>query len=151
LKIFLFILTCSLLSSLAVASHDDIDRYRDCNQCGMDRKTYGFSRTLIVFEDGTQAGLCSLHCAVTEWHNTRQKQPKTLQVADRDSHQLLDAARAVWVIGGSKRGVMTQRPKWAFADRAAAFEFVSTYGGNIADWKAVLAAARMDAGLGEQH
>jgi nitrous oxide reductase accessory protein NosL len=150
MSLIIIFLVYSVVPSLTSASPDDIDRYRECGQCGMDRKTFGFSRTLIAFDDGLQAGLCSLHCAVTEMHANRQRRLKTLLVADRNSHQLIDAARAVWVIGGSKRGVMTQRPKWAFSDMSAASGFVSTNGGRIVEWEEVLAAARLDAGQSGQ-
>jgi nitrous oxide reductase accessory protein NosL len=126
----------------AGGDHNDIDRHRSCDFCGMDRKAYGFSRMLIQYEDGSETGVCSLHCAVTELDANKGRGIKALLVADRDARTLIDAEKAFWVIGGSKRGVMTQRPKWAFPSKAAAEAFIAEYGGKIVSWAEALAAAR---------
>jgi hypothetical protein len=102
---------------------------------------------LINFTDAPQIGVCSLHCAVIKLNAHKDKKVKSLLVADRDSHGLVAAEKATWVIGGKKRGVMTQRPKWAFATNAAAKAFVAANGGKIVSWDDALAAAREDADL----
>lgn len=38
-------------------------------------------------------------------------------VGDYNTKRLIDAEKAVWVIGGGKQGVMTKRAKWAFEKR----------------------------------
>jgi len=133
-----------LLSWSAGPAADDIDEHRSCIHCGMDRKAYGFSRMLVQYEDGTSAGVCSLHCAVIELNANKERTVKSLLVADRGTRELIVADKAVWVMGGSKRGVMTTRPKWAFASRAAAEAFIEKYGGAIVNWSEALAAARED-------
>jgi nitrous oxide reductase accessory protein NosL len=133
-----------LAGTIALAG-DDIDMHRSCVFCGMDRKAYGFSRMLIQYEDGVEAGVCSLHCAIFELDANKDRKVKALLVADRDDRTLISAETALWVIGGSKRGVMTQRPKWAFRTRAAADNFVKTYGGAITTWSEAVTAAREDA------
>jgi nitrous oxide reductase accessory protein NosL len=140
---FIGLLLC--LSGTVAFAKDDIDAHRSCAFCGMDRKAYGFSRMLIQYEDGTEAGVCSLHCAVIELDANKGRTVKALLVADREDRKLIPAERAFWVIGGSKRGVMTQRPKWAFRTRAAADNFVKTYGGAITTWSEAVTAAREDA------
>jgi copper chaperone NosL len=55
-------------------------------------------------------------------------------VADRDTRLLLDVDQQIWVIGGKKRGVLTQVPKWAFASRSAAQSLIEANGGVIATW-----------------
>jgi len=134
----------TLVGTAALAA-DDIDSHRSCNFCGMDRKAYGYSRMLIQYDDGTEAGVCSLHCAVTELDANKNRTVKALLVADREDRRLVPAETAFWVIGGSKRGVMTQRPKWAFGTQAAAENFVRSYGGKIITWNEALAAAQEDA------
>jgi len=129
----------------AAPPRDDIAGHRDCGQCGMDRKAYGYSRMLIVYGDGSETGVCSLHCAVTELDRQGGKPVASLLAADRDTRRLIDAATAVWVLGGKKRGVMTERAKWAFGTREAAQRFVDTEGGRIVSWEEALAAAREDA------
>lgn len=112
----------------------DVNRQRECSHCGMDRKTFAHSRILVTYKDGSSVGTCSIACLVTELRTNRGKTVKFIQVGDYTSKKLIDATQAVWVIGGSKRGVMTRTAKWAFARKADAEAFVSTYGGKIADY-----------------
>jgi nitrous oxide reductase accessory protein NosL len=141
------VVTAALLVSLLLvaafaASDADIETHRSCTVCGMDRKAYGFSRMLIQYQDGSQVGVCSLHCAIAEVDEHRERLVKTMLVADRDTRNLIDAATAVWVIGGKKRGVMTQNPKWAFSGEAAANIFIAANGGRVVSWQEAEAAAR---------
>jgi len=134
-----------LLTMLSAASAaDDIAEHRSCIHCGMDRKAYGFSRMLVTYADGSSAGVCSLRCVVVELDANQTRTVKTILAADRTERTLIDAEKAFWVMGGAKRGVMTDRPKWAFASRAAAEEFIASYGGTIVAWNEALAAARED-------
>jgi copper chaperone NosL len=126
-------------------SQDDISDHRDCASCGMDRKAYGFSRMLVQFEDGTVLGACSLHCVVIELDANRKRSVKAVLAADRNTRALINAEKAVWVMGGAKRGVMTERPKWAFETKASAEAFIKEQGGSIVTWDDALAAAREDA------
>jgi nitrous oxide reductase accessory protein NosL len=144
-----YILSIPLLLAVAlpVFANDDIEKHRSCAHCGMDRKAYGYSRMLVVYTDGNQTGVCSLHCAVIEMTVNPANKVKSLLVADRDSHQLTDAENAFWVLGGSKRGVMTARPKWAFAIKEAAMKFIGTFGGSLVSWEQALAAGKEDAKL----
>jgi nitrous oxide reductase accessory protein NosL len=142
-RLTLMIFSLALLCAGTLAfSQEDITAHRFCAYCGMDRKAYGFSRMLIHYEDGSAAGVCSLHCAVIELNANQNRAVKALLVADRDNRDLVDAVKATWVIGGSKRGVMTQRPKWAFRTKAAAEAFIKDYGGAIVSWAEALASAR---------
>jgi nitrous oxide reductase accessory protein NosL len=131
--------------SMAAFAQDDIEKHRSCAYCGMDRKAYGFSRMVIHYEDGATVGVCSLHCAVKELSANQGRTVKALLVADRNSRELIDAVKAVWVMGGAKRGVMTQQPKWAFATKPPAEAFIVEYGGTIVSWDEALAAAREEA------
>lgn len=134
-----------LLLAQAAMADPDIDQHRDCGHCGMDRKAYGYSRMLIEYKDGKQVGTCSLHCVVTELNSNKSCEAASIKVADRITQKLIDAEKAVWVIGGKKRGVMTARAKWAFADKAGAQKFVGSNGGTISTWSEAIAAAREDA------
>lgn len=138
----------AVLFAVAAFAETDIDQHRECRQCNMDRKAYGYSRMLVQYKDGKQTGTCSLHCVVTELDSGKGGDVVSIQVADRDTRKLIDAEKAVWVIGGKKRGVMAMRAKWAFASREAAQKFVDSYGGVLAEWKEALAAARKDAANG---
>lgn len=134
-----------VMVGMAAFAADDIDSHRSCHICGMDRKAYGYSRMLTQYEDGTETGVCSLHCAVQAINDEPTRPVKKMFVADRDDRTLINAESAFWVIGGNKRGVMTQRPKWAFRTQAGAENFVEAHGGTIIPWNGALAAAREDA------
>ena len=127
-----------------VPAENDISAHRSCIHCGMDRKAYGFSRMLVQYEDGTSVGVCSLRCVVIELDANPKRTVKAILAADRAERTLIDAEKAVWVMGGAKRGVMTSRPKWAFSTKAAADAFIEDYGGAIVTWSEALAAARED-------
>lgn len=144
-KFGVVIFMAAILVSIAVAAAvagNDIDQFRTCGKCGMDRKVYSYSRMLINYNNGSQSGVCSLNCAVDELKKHADSEVKSLQVADLSSQTLIDAQKAIWVMGGSKRGVMTKNPKWAFATQSAAQKFVDSSGGNISSWESVLLAAR---------
>ncbi len=126
------------------AAQDDLPIHRECGYCGMDRQAYGFSRMLVRYQDGREAGTCSLRCTLVELDAHPGAPVAALLAADRDTRELVDATQASWVVGGGKRGVMTTRAKWAFATRAAAEAFVAAHGGAVATWEEARAAARED-------
>jgi len=134
-------LLCLVITAFAGS---DIDQHRDCKHCGMDRKAYGYSRMLVDYKDGNQVATCSLHCVVTELKK-KSGEVITYKVADRTTRKLIDATKSFWVIGGSKRGVMTARAKWAFESKENANAFIQNYGGKLANWHEALDAAEEDA------
>lgn len=115
-----------------------------CRYCGMDRVKFASSRMLIEYDDGSRVATCSLHCMAVELANQLDKTPAAIKVADANTQALVDAEKAVWVLGGSKPGVMTKRAKWAFADRAAADAFVKESGGTIVSFEDAVKAAYED-------
>ena len=72
------------------------------------------------------------------------RRPVKIQVGDYDTRDLIDAEAALWVLGGNKTGVMSQRAKWAFATASAADAFIAKNGGSRSDFSAVLKAAFED-------
>jgi hypothetical protein len=110
----------------------------------MDRKMFGHSRMLVVYDDGSEVGVCSLHCLALDFAVHLDKTPKTIQVGDYNSKKLIDAEKAVWVVGGDKPGVMSRRAKWAFADPAAAEAFIQANRGQLASFEAAIRAAYED-------
>lgn len=141
LSLMFFVLTIFLLPPAATAGDDDIADHPHCPICGMDRHQFAHSRMLIHYTDGSQFGACSLHCAALELAYRPGKIPEKIEVADLNSHRLIDAETATWVIGGNKRGVMTANAKWAFASPEDAKRFVAEQGGHIADFETAMAAA----------
>lgn len=130
--------------AVATAGYADIKKYQACSHCGMDREKFAASRMLITYTDGLSVGVCSIHCAVTELKASKGKTVKSVEVADVNSKKLLAAEKAAWVIGGSRKGVMTQTAKWAFATKADAAAFIKKEGGKPASYKEALALTEKD-------
>ena len=122
----------------------DLEKHAGCKYCGMDRKMFAHSRMLVVYDDGSELGACSLHCVAVDMAVHIDKAPKTIQVGDFNSKKLIDAEQAIWVMGGDKPGVMTKRAKWAFEQKAAAESYIKAHGGQIVDFETVLKAAYED-------
>lgn len=124
------------------ASGTSVEAPADCPQCGMNRTQFAHSRMLIVYQDGITSGTCSIHCTAHELEHSEGKPVKSLLVADYANKQkLIDAKKAVWVVGGSQKGVMTKEPKWAFEKKEDAEMFIKMNGGKLATFEEVLALA----------
>lgn len=132
------------VGSVAESVHADVKSYQACPHCGMDREKFAYSRMLITYSDGSSTGVCSIHCAATELKASKGKTVKVVEVADLNSKKLVEAEKAVWVIGGSRKGAMTRVPKWAFAKREDAAAFIGTYGGRLATYKEALTLAEKE-------
>ena len=122
-------------------AQDDIQKHRSCAYCRMDRKTFGYSRMLVEYSDGASVGTCSIRCIVLDLTQNLTKLPCSLKVGDYQTKKLIDADKAFWVVGGNKRGVMTQTAKWAFEKESGAKEFINSYGGDSATFHEALKAA----------
>ncbi len=135
-----------LVSGAARADHHlaDVKEGPSCKYCGMDRAKFASSRMVVEYDDGSKLSACSLHCVAVDLANQIDKTPTAIKVADMNTQALVDAEKAVWVLGGSKPGVMTKRAKWAFADRAAADAFVKENGGTVVSFEDAIKAAYED-------
>ncbi|HTP66718.1 MAG TPA: nitrous oxide reductase accessory protein NosL [Geobacteraceae bacterium] len=133
-----FLVLCLLLTGAGAIAAEKMESPKECKSCGMDRWAFANSRMTIVYADGTTAGMCSLNCAVVEMKANKRKKVKSLSVADYGTRKLIDARSAIWVLGGSKSGVMTEMPKWAFARKEDAQKFVREYGGRVATFDEAL-------------
>jgi len=123
---------------------DDTKAMPSCPHCGMDREKFAVSRMVIDYDDGKSVGLCSLHCVAVDLAVAIDKAPVAIWVADMPSRKLVNAETAVWVLGGTKSGVMTSRAKWAFADKGAAEAFVKENGGTVVGFEDAIKAAYED-------
>jgi nitrous oxide reductase accessory protein NosL len=141
-KILIFLLLCLVLPYPAVAATPTVEAPPACEKCGMDRTRFAHSRMLIEYADHSVVGLCSLHCVAEELAQHPEKPVQSLKVADYNTKELIDAATATWVIGGSKKGVMTFVPKWAFLHKEEAQAFVAENGGEVTTFDAALQAAK---------
>jgi len=123
---------------------DDISAHPKCFYCGMDRKQYAYSRVLLRYREGSEAGLCSIHCAGLDLALHPEKGPAQIMVGTYDRGNLVDAEKEVWVLGGSKYGVMSIRGKWAFEKKEDAEAFMRDFGGTITGFREVMNAAYED-------
>ncbi|MEK6742011.1 MAG: nitrous oxide reductase accessory protein NosL [Nitrospirota bacterium] len=137
--LMLFIATLTVF-----AQGDDIKLSPSCKYCGMDREKFGHSRMLVEYDDGTSVGTCSIHCVAVELALSIDKTPKALMVGDVLTKRLIDAEKSVWVIGGSKMGVMTSRPKWAFEKKEDADKFIKENGGALSSFDEAIKLAYED-------
>ncbi len=144
LRSIIFSVLAISASVLSAFAQEDITQTPSCKYCGMDRSKYNHSRMLIEFDDKSSLGTCSLHCAAVDLAVTIDKTPVAILVADYNSKKLIDAEKAVWVIGGSKPGVMTRQPKWAFASQPDAEAFIKENGGKLAQFEEAIKLAYED-------
>lgn len=133
-----------LCGAFVFAATEDIGKFATCKYCGMDREKFAHSRMVIQYEDGSDAGFCSLHCAAVELAMNIDKSPTLIQVGDFGSKSLIDAEKASWVLGGKKQGVMTRVAKWAFEKKSDAELFISQNGGELSSFETAIKAAYGD-------
>ena len=128
------ILSTLILFSFAfpfvLLAQEDVQKHPSCKYCGMDRAKFAHSRFYVAYENGTTQGTCSIHCAAIDFALNIDLTPKTMQVGDFYTKNLVDAEKAFWVLGGNKPGVMTKRAKWAFAKKEDAEKFMKENGGS---------------------
>ncbi|MBC8018288.1 MAG: nitrous oxide reductase accessory protein NosL [Verrucomicrobia bacterium] len=142
-KFWIAVLLILSLGTVCLAA-DKVEAPDACVHCGMDRTKFGHSRMVVSYTDGSSAGTCSLNCVFTDLSKNKGKSVKSYQVADYNTRKLIDAKSAAWVIGGSKKGVMTPVAKWAFVDKKDADVFIKTNGGKSATFDEALKAAEKE-------
>ncbi|GER93834.1 NosL family protein [hot springs metagenome] len=123
---------------------EDTKAYASCKYCGMDREKFAHTAMTITYDDGTVVGTCSIHCAAIDLAVNMGKSVKLIEVGDYNTKKQIDAQKAFWVIGGSKQGVMTKNPKWAFEKKEDAEAFIKANGGKLATFDEALKAAYSD-------
>jgi copper chaperone NosL len=140
------LVTVSLLTGLVAYAETmkDIQEYKNCKYCNMDREKFAHSRMLIEYGDGSSLGACSIHCVAIDLSQSFDKQPKAILAADYNQKNLIEAEKAYWVIGGKKPGVMTKTAKWAFADKKDAEAFIKENGGKMGTFDDAMKATYED-------
>lgn len=128
---------------------DDLGKYPRCPYCGMMRAMYSASRHLIVYENDTVDGTCSIHCAAISLALNMDAGPKAIYAGDAgaegDLKPLADTAAMTYVIDPAKPGTMSAVSKLAFADRAKAeAAAAASAGASLADFDAALMAAYVE-------
>ena len=141
---FLSALALLVGGTKAEAAEKDVGKIPSCQYCGMDRGKFGSTRMLVEYANGTTIGTCSIHCAAVDLAQSFGKEIKALSVADYLSGKLIDAEKAVWVIGAGLPGVMAAKSRVAFADQARAESFRKEKGGETADFDAAITSTYCD-------
>jgi len=131
-QLMIFLCACCLfLIGSMVSAAGLVEGPRSCQICGMDRQAYAHSRVLLTYDDSSTVGLCSIHCAAADMKQHADRQITSFKVADYNTHELIEGQEAFWVMGGQKQGVMTSQPKWAFARKEDARNFMAENGGEL--------------------
>jgi copper chaperone NosL len=128
---------------------DELTKHPRCRYCGMMRAKFSHTRMLLVYENGSVDGTCSLHCAAISLALNIDLGPKEMYVgdagADGDIKPLTPAEKAHFVIDPSKPGVMTKVSKLAYADRSKADAAAGAEASaKVVDFDAALKAAYLD-------
>lgn len=132
---------------------DELNKYPRCRYCGMERAKFSHSRHLLVYEDDTVEGTCSLHCAAISLSLNMDRGPKAIYAGDAGAPGPKEAIKplvlvdqAFYVIDPSKLGTMTKVSKFAYASRAAADAAAggaaaAQAGAKVVDFNAALTSA----------
>ncbi len=112
-----------------------------CPECGMALPMF-YKTNHAAHVDGKVKQYCSIHCLVEDMN--KGSKVTDIQVVDTNSLKFIDATKAFYVVGSSKKGTMTMVSKYAFSTKADADAFVEGNGGRITDFKGALEAAKAD-------
>jgi nitrous oxide reductase accessory protein NosL len=126
---------------------DELKKYPRCSYCGMMRAKFSHSRHLLVYEDDSVDGTCSLHCAAISLSLNVDRGPKAIYAGDAGSDEkikpLVLADKASYVIDASKTGTMTKVSKLAYGDKAKA-EAAAKGDAKLVNFDEALKAAYLD-------
>ncbi|KYJ86144.1 nitrous oxide reductase accessory protein NosL [Sulfurovum riftiae] len=112
-----------------------------CPQCGMTLPMF-YKTNHAATVDGKVKQYCSMHCLVEDMQNGAK--PTDIKVVDVESLKFIDASKAFYVVGSSKKGTMTMVSKYAFASKEAAEAFAKANGGRVTDFAGAMAEAKKD-------
>lgn len=110
-----------------------------CPNCGMYLPKFYKTNHAAQLPDGEVRQYCSIYCLAEQLEITDLKgqkdKLKKIMVVDVPSLKFIDAKKAYYVIGSSKKGTMTMTSKYAFADKAEAEKFAKENGGTVGSFE----------------
>jgi len=109
-----------------------------CPECGMTLPMF-YKTNHAATVDGKVKQYCSIHCVVEDMK--KGSKLENIKVVDVKSLKFIDADKAFYVVGSSKKGTMSMVSKYAFANKVDADAFAKENGGKVVDFKAALKAA----------
>ena len=101
-----------------------------CPVCGMNLTNFYKTSHAVILKNGTKKQYCSIRCLAYDWPNI-EGQIKAILVVDAKTEKLINARKAVYLIGSKAEGTMTKISKIAFASEKDAKEFQKELGGNL--------------------
>jgi nitrous oxide reductase accessory protein NosL len=112
-----------------------------CPECGMALPMF-YKTNHAATVDGKVKQYCSIHCVAEDMK--KGSKLKDIKVVDVNSLKFIDAEKAYYVVGSSKKGTMSMVSKYAFAKKVDAEAFAKENGGKITDFKGALKVAEED-------
>ncbi|MCW9026869.1 MAG: nitrous oxide reductase accessory protein NosL, partial [Thiovulaceae bacterium] len=110
-----------------------------CSICGMTLPMFYKTNHAAIHEGHTKQ-YCSLHCLAEDKIKNGFK-AKDIKVVDTKTLKFIDAAKATYVVGSSKKGTMTMKSKYAFLNTQDAQAFAKENGGELMDFDKTFAIA----------
>jgi nitrous oxide reductase accessory protein NosL len=116
----------------------------------MERAKFSHTRHLLVYEDDSVEGTCSLHCSAISLSLNMDRGPKAIYAGDAGATDAIKPLVLVdkmhYVVDPGKPGTMTKVSNSAYASRAAAeaaagTEAATKAGAKIVDFNAALTSA----------
>jgi len=129
---------------------NELDKYPRCRYCGMERAKFSHTRHLLVYEDDSVEGTCSLHCSAISLSLNMDRGPKAIYAGDAGAAEAIKPLVLVdklhYVVDPSKPGTMTKVSNSAYANRASAEAAAGAgtaaqAGAKIVDFNAALTSA----------
>jgi len=129
---------------------NELDKYPRCRYCGMERAKFSHTRHLLVYEDDSVEGTCSLHCSAISLSLNMDRGPKAIYAGDAGAADAIKPLVLVdklhYVVDPSKPGTMTKVSNSAYANRASAEAAAGAgtaaqAGAKIVDFNAALTSA----------
>jgi len=105
-----------------------------CPSCGMTLPMFYKTNHAATIKGHTKQ-YCSIHC-LSEDKIKNGADVKDVKVVDVSSLKFIDASSATYVVGSSKKGTMTMKSKYAFAQKADAKKFAKEFGGEVMNFEA---------------
>ena len=110
-----------------------------CPTCGMTLPMF-YKTNHAATKNGHIEQYCSIHCLAEE-NIKNNANLKDIKVVDVTSLKFIDATKATYVVGSSKKGTMSMKSKYAFAKKKDAKKFSKEFGGKVMSFDAAYKVA----------
>jgi len=110
-----------------------------CPLCGMTLPMF-YKTNHAATHKGHTKQYCSIHCLAND-KLSNKAQLSDIKVVDGTSLKFIDATKAFYVVGSSKKGTMSMLSKYAFGTKEAADTFAKEFGGEVKNFQETLKIA----------